>query len=158
MYSRSVSSNRLRRLRLSQAAVGIVGYAVFASIPEDEVFPFFDWDLFSVVPHAEETDYGLRVIEVDGEPLPQPLFLEETDGLFPLSRSPTANEIVQALGAAVRRGDDSETARALALLKTVVLEPHEVTFEMVLRDYDIVERARSRRFIRIDRLTIFEAP
>ncbi len=153
-----MATRRLARFRAHQSvvAVALVVYLLVASLPRQEIFPFFDWGLFSVVPKAEETDYGLRLFKVDGVELAEPTFFEESEGLFSSATSPNSNEMIQALGRAVRSEDEEAARHALALIRTAMLDGRAADIEIVLRTYDIVDRARFRNFTAVVPLRRFE--
>ena len=64
----------------------IVAYTIiscFAPIDDRELFPFFNWSLFTNVP-TDRYDYGIRILAIGDKTLPEPLYLEEAGKwLFP---------------------------------------------------------------------------
>src|SRR5438132_14360891 len=49
-----------------------------------EFFPVGAWSLFSMVPNDTQ-DYGVRLLEVRGQPLAHPLFLEDAAQIYPFA-------------------------------------------------------------------------
>ena len=117
----------------------------------NEVFPFFAWDLFSVVPN-EVDDYGVRVRELDHQPLSPPRFFEELPDVAQ-AFSTVDYVIVQQLGAAQQRGDAVRQGQLQRLLLDNLLgRGKQARLELVRRRFDVLERYRTGHF---RKLTVF---
>jgi hypothetical protein len=137
-----------RTERLARAAVGLVvvycsflvrdGLARAREQPSGETFPFFMWELFSTVPEPHQTDYGLRLVEIDGSAV-DGVYFEES--LLPSHQASAAQGVIGRMGADLEAGrtDDLEVARLL--LETRYLYPLSTArYELVKREYDVGDR------------------
>jgi len=75
-----------------------------------EMFPVFNRKLFSKVPPAVNTSYGIRVLEVDGEAVDPPRYFEESKDIFPHAKSPEAATLIRAFGGHLEAGRMPEVA------------------------------------------------
>ncbi len=112
-----------------------------------ELFPVFKWELFSKVPPREQTSYGVRLLEVDGEVLDEPIYFEEALHLFRSARSPDVPTLVRSWSQHVAAGNFEESVRSQILFEARFLESRPVRYQLVRRTYDIVERVDCGCFI-----------
>jgi len=123
--------------------------AVRWSKTANEIYPFFSWALFCFVP-GQKSDLGIRIVEVDGDTLADPTFIEQAPDLFPGAASSTTHLTIQQIDRRAARDDDA--SRHL-LEQNVLLDGHaSVTYEVVLRKYDCLERYRTGRSEELTRL------
>ena len=115
-----------------------------------EIYPFAPWTLFCFTPN-DETDFGVRILEVDGHTLDSALFFEEQTELSQANRI-TAYAAIQSLGQAASRGEDIERERRFFetnFLGSRNLEEQRqshLRYELVRRRFDVLERCRSGKF------------
>lgn len=123
-----------------------------------EILPFFHWELFSRVPEPVQRYYGIRFTSLDGVPLSEPVYFE--DSALPTRSNSSAHLVVQRIGQAVREGDDEAAARYRTILESRYLDRAEgATYELVDREYDIEEREECDCYISevvIDTFTVGE--
>lgn len=122
-----------------------------------ETFPFFNWQLFSKVPPAVNTSYGVRILEVDGVPVDPPRYFEASPDLFPSAKSPEASTAARAWGGHLRAGREveSEFAQDLFEARFLATATH-VRYEFVERRYDIIERVSCDCYVSEEVLGEFE--
>jgi len=123
----------------------IFAHAVFVQVTEHraspERFPFFKWELFSRVPRSQQEDYGVRFVEVDGQPVDPPVYFEQADEFLSTSRSPDAQSTIRNIGRAVEHDQPVLLTDNRALFEGRHLQELEsATYEVVKRRYDLVER------------------
>ena len=85
-------------------------------LPAREIFPFYSWFLFALVPQNSTTHYDLILHEVNGRHLDPPVRYQEADGLVPSPHSVTVYRLTQRLGA-------TQDAHARELLEKDWLPP-----------------------------------
>jgi|SRR5687768_421047 len=108
----------------------------------EDRFPVASWSLFSKVPN-ETTDYSLRLLEVRGERLADPVFFEDANRWLSNTRSHAARISIQRLGRAVAAKDEAEVARVRAYLEDLHLRhAGDATYQVVSRTYDPLARYR----------------
>src|SRR5207244_4520991 len=93
-------------------------------------------------------DYGVRLLEVRGQPLAHPLFLEDAAQIYPFaSTSHAARMLTLNLGKHTETGNAAAAAEARAMLDDLYLnEKAPVAYELVARRYDVMQRYRDGRF------------
>jgi hypothetical protein len=107
----------------------------------DEVFPFFNWELFSRVPEPERTSWSVRLVEVNGEPLPDGVYFEDAGGIVPLAGSSAAFVTMQRFGQGVEAADPVRVDEARRVLESRYLGHFDaVSYELVRRTYDVLDR------------------
>lgn len=105
----------------------------------DRLFPLNSWALFSKVP-AEVTDYGVRLLELNGERITAPNFVER-GGPRPALATVEAYGLIQKLGRALGNDDRHSVGRARRALEGIYLSGAEpFRYEVVRRRYDPIER------------------
>lgn len=112
-----------------------------------ELFPVFKWELFSKVPPREQTSYGVRLLEVDGEVLDEPIYFEKASHLFRSTRSPDVPTLVRRWSQQVAAGNFEESIRSQMVFEARFLESRDVRYQLVRRTYDIVERVECGCFL-----------
>ncbi len=122
--------------------VGYSGVLLAHGLNSDpELFPVFRWSLFSKVPNQVETNYGIRLLEVHGEPLAWGVYFEQSGGFGLNYSSPDASVLTQAIGAATTPGREKILADRLALFEDRFLaDAAPVRYELVRRKYDVIDR------------------
>lgn len=91
-------------------------------LPKGEIFPFFNWFLFSLVPQ-ETPHYDLILYEVNGKRLDQPRRYQEAGGLVRSPHDVTVVTLTQRIGA-------TNDAKARELLEKSWLPP-KTRYEIV---------------------------
>jgi hypothetical protein len=154
-----------RRYRRTSATL-VVGLVVYLTLVVDrervagreEFYPASGWSLFSKVPN-EVGDYAVRLVSVRSGRLDPPVFLEEAKNLYPGAwSSHAAHNTTQTLGQAIERGDADAAADARAMLERLYLNTRApVTYELVARRYDPLERFRTGRIHEARTLATFSS-
>jgi hypothetical protein len=112
-------------------------------LPRREVFPLYSWFLFALVP-GRESDYALRLREVNGQKLPEPVLYQDAKGLVADPHNVTVREIVQQFGRAVEKGRVQERLRIRRVMEKDYLPPL-CRYELVIITYDPLARWRTGR-------------
>jgi hypothetical protein len=86
-------------------------------LPAREIYPFYSWFLFALVPQNATTHYELILYEVNGQPLDPPRRYQEADGLVRSPHNVTVYRLTQQIGA-------TQDARARELLEKTWLPPN----------------------------------
>jgi hypothetical protein len=68
-------------------------------LPAREIFPFYSWFLFALVPQTSTAHYELILHEVNGTPLEPPRRYQEAKGLVRSPHSVTVYKLTQEIGA-----------------------------------------------------------
>jgi len=122
-----------------------------------EMFPVFNWQLFSKVPPAVNTSYGIRVLEVDGEAVDPPRYFEESKDIFPHAKSPEAATLIRAFGGHLEAGRMPEVAFVREVLESRYFEPHtSVRYQVVRRRYHVLERVECECYLAEEVMDEFE--
>ena len=136
----------LRRFRRGLVTLVIVyffaGSASQKLVPGvDEIFPFFGWSLFSLVPNVEST-YTVVIHEHGGKAVvPAAAFLKAPDSIVRGNRY-IARKVIQKLGRAQDRGREEEARRLRSLLEENYFNGR-VRYEVLFERYNPLEKWRS---------------
>lgn len=122
---------------LAYPVVGIIS----AFSEHEEAFPVYCWFLFYLTPNAK-TDFALRILEHNSQPLPQPLLAHEADGFIPNPRSIELYELTQRFGRASQHNNPSALKDIQSLLQNHFLGQVN-HYELVSITYDPLERWKS---------------
>jgi len=131
-------------LLIAYVLAGACQQLVMAGSHRDDVFPADSWALFAKVP-GEITDFGVRLLELDGQAVAAPNVVGRAAKAATASRAPLetadAYDAIQKLGRALRNGDGNSVARARRTFERIYLRGAEsFRYEVVRRTYDPVER------------------
>jgi len=151
---------KYRRLKSVLAAIlgGTLALGLVSAVrPAGEIFPFASWFLFSLVPQRV-TSYDMLVRSWGEQRFDPPTPLNEVEGLLGSPRSSTVFQLVQRYGRAEEAGDRAEAEVAWRLLQPKFTSAAPVTFELVKRSYDPVDRSRGGRVEQIRIETETRAP
>lgn len=104
----------------------------------DEVFPFFGWDLFSTVPAPVGEDFSARIYGVDGSS--KGTWFENAN-LQPAAQEAQGYTLLQALGKSLAAGNTTAAAIQRRQFESAYLEAlPNVRYEIVERAYDVRKR------------------
>ena len=122
--------------------VSCVGRLVLRDSRNVEVFPFFAWSLYSRVP-GFKSDYGIRVVDDDGqrEYLDYGRFGEFTT---------IGYKRVQMLGKSVSQGaSEARIAEQRRIIESIYFDDDdiELSYELMTRQYDVLDRYTSGTFV-----------
>ncbi|MEX2315980.1 MAG: hypothetical protein WD669_02440 [Pirellulales bacterium] len=124
-----------------------------------EIYPFAPWTLFCFVPN-QEVDFAVRIRAVDGRPLDPPPFFEEF-ATNAESQMTVGYAIVQEMGRFAEDASSAAFRKQRGLFERTFLQPvaKKVEYEIVRREFDVLERWQSRRFKKIELLgeLVYEA-
>ena len=132
---------RLQTLLAALLAGTFVLGMVSAVRPSGEIFPFASWFLFSLVPQ-QVTSYDILVKSWGGRTFDPPKPLIEVEGLVYSPRSSVIYQLVQRYGQTLDSGATTEADHAWQLLRSKFTSAEPVTFEVVKRTYNPLDRAR----------------
>lgn len=133
--------------------VGIAARTVTAG--DEDTYPFFSWFLFSKVPSRIQSDYAIKIIEVDGKPLPQPTLLEKTSGIFNNSRSLAEYfQTARNLGVSLKQKQLGQVNQIRTHLEKNLFSGRLVTYEVLEIRYNPIERYKSGKFISSERIAV----
>lgn len=121
----------------------VLGLATLA-LPSQEMFPCYSWFLFALVP-GRESQYAIRLEEVRGQKLAQPVLFQDADNFVDEPHSVTARELVQRFGAAVERGQTDEQMRLRRVMEKNYL-PTTCRYELVVITYEPLTRWRTGHY------------
>lgn len=126
---------------LFSCLAGYLGLAATSgSSVDDEVFPFFNWHLYSSVESRVRSSIGLRLVEIDGEPV-EPFYFEQRPGVIPQANSPDAVVLLQRWGRQVLSGDEAGAEASRALFEGRFLRTlGSARYELVRRTFHLLER------------------
>lgn len=118
----------------------VLGLATLA-VPGGEVFPCYSWFLFALVP-GRETQYAVRLLEVRGQKLPEPLLFQDAEGLVAEPHSVVVRDLARQFGMALEEGRLDEQARLRRALEKNYL-PTPCRYELVVMTYGPLTRWRT---------------
>ena len=123
-------------------------YAVLAQQTRtEEKVPFFGWSLFSEVPQPRETNYSVRLLELDGKRFDPPVYFEEAH-LVDQARLVQSTRAMQGFGRAAEGTDAATAAFHAQRFKDVYLTKYQTgRYEVVKRTFDIRDRFECECFI-----------
>lgn len=109
----------------------------------NELYPFAPWTLFCFTPN-EEVEYDIRIVELDGQPLPEPRFFQQYVTLPDASKI-TAYGIIQEMGFLAASDNQTGVQKQQQLFAANFWQPtyQRVRYELVRRRYDVLERKQS---------------
>ena len=122
-----------------------------------EIYPVAPWSLFCFVPNRE-ADFAVRLTAVDGRNFDRPPFFEELDA-FDEHQKTVARGIIDAMGSLAADGDELaafEEQRRLFERNFLVRIAPEERYELVRREYDVLQRWRTRVFQHVELLASLE--
>lgn len=136
----------IRRSTTLQFLAAIVLVAMYSAVlvyqgPKGkEKFPVFKWELFSSVPARVETDYSMRITEVDGKVLWAAPYFEKAGAHFRRTSSPDATHLARSVGLALKRGADERAEEQRERFEARFFAGHDVSYQVVERTYDTLGR------------------
>lgn len=116
----------------------IGGYGASFRFPE--VFPFFNWALFSFPPRLYD-EWTVRVLELNGQPLQPPRMFGQVPALQAGVDTGTRKQ-VREWGKRVQAGDAEGAARQRALFENLFIGQQQVRYQLVVEHADPIERWR----------------
>ena len=114
------------------------------ALPRSEVFPCYSWFLFALVP-GRESQYAIRLEEVRGQKLAEPVLFQDADNFVDEPHSVTARDLVQQLGAAVEKGQIEEQLRLRRVMERNYL-PTPCRYELIVLTYEPLIRWRTGHY------------
>jgi hypothetical protein len=140
-----MSAYRIWRTWVAIFLVGYFGLGIPTIVlPQQEVFPCYSWFLFALVP-GQESDYAIRLQEVRGQKLAEPLLFQNADGFVGNPHSVTMRELVRQFGTAVEKGRTNEQLRLREVIEKGYL-PIPCRYELVVMTYEPLTRWRTGRY------------
>ena len=146
-------------LKIAIAAVAI-SYFLIGNISHRygmaEVFPIATWELFSYVPRSENSDFGVKLLAVNGTTLNPPIYFEKAPQFFTKIHSIDAYMTIQSLGKALLANDESTAMIYQDLLENVYLaDQSHITYVVMQRRYHLLERWNHGTFLSEVELGVF---
>jgi hypothetical protein len=142
---RSSTYRRYKCLPLLLIGVYLGIVAVARANHSDEIFPFFNWSLFSTVTN-EVSISVIRFDSVNEQPLSPPRLYYDMGDTFAYAkqRDPTVWKTIEALADAIQRSDNETVLRTRKLLEDRhMAEIRSADYEIVRLTYDPVKRLQS---------------
>ncbi len=152
-----------RHDRIVKGALALCAiYLVVAGISwvvrdRSEVIPFFAWDLFAKVPDPVTTNYGIRLVSVNGTQLAHPLYFEDAGRYLRSSESIEAVVLTQHLGQAIEHHSDSAARLRRQFQNTYLSDLTDVDFQVVKRTFDQRDRFTCHCYIKQKVLANYQA-
>jgi hypothetical protein len=113
-----------------------------------EIFPIATWELFSYVPRSENSDFGVKILAVNGTALNPPVYFEKASQFFTKIHSIDVYMTIQVLGKALLAKDESTAASYRDLLEDVYLaDQAQITYVVTQRRYHLLERWNHGTFL-----------
>lgn len=136
------------RIWRAWVALFLAGYFVMGlatlALPRQEVFPCYSWFLFALVP-GRESQYAVRLVDVRGQKLTEPVLFQDADNFVDEPHSVTARELIQRFGAAVEDRQTDEQLRLRRVLEKNYL-PAPCRYELVVTTSEPLTRWRTGRY------------
>jgi len=110
----------------------------------EEIFPFFNWSLFSVTSN-ERTISVIRFDSINEKPLPSPRLYFDMGDIFASAkqRDPTVWKTTETLASAIQHDDQETISRARKLIEDrYMAELKSADYAIVRLTYDPIERLR----------------
>lgn len=125
----------------------VIGYTTWA-LRMPEIFPIYSWDLFSYTPTEIKTDYSLRIVKINGQPLQPPVYFEQGRRWFSKANTIEASVVIQALGQAAKEGDPKRVTDVRVSLEPLFLAgAGRVEYDVVERRYNPLQRWQNGIFL-----------
>ncbi len=121
----------------------------------DEIFPFFAWSLFSQVPNVDRR-YEVLITGQGGREIEPPMAYLKADSALVTGNEHIGRKLIQQLGGALERGEASEALRLRRLLERNYLAKR-VRYEVVVEDYQPLEKWRTGRPVNVRSMGVFES-
>lgn len=135
---------RRGRFNAGAMAVAFCLYTVIggygASFRFPEVFPFFNWALFSFPPRLYD-EWTVRILELNGRVLNPPRMYEQVPALQAGVDTGTRKQ-VREWGRRVENGDADGAAQQRALFENLFLGQQQARYELVVEYADPIARWR----------------
>ena len=140
-------SPRLYRLFLPLflAAYGLGGLLTHSRFGGHEVFPLFSWALYADAPRVE-TQYTIRLLEIDGRPYEPPLELMADPAFHRRPDYWSDAGVVGRFGEVLDRKDVPGAGRLRALVEGNILPGRRLRYEVVKRVFAPLDRRRGGGF------------
>jgi hypothetical protein len=115
-----------------------------------EIYPIAPWTLFCFVPNRE-IEYAVRLREANGRALGEAEYFENC-GSFAESQKTVGVAIVQEMGRWASDPNSTEFREQRSLFEKSFLLPvaRHVRYELVRREFDVLERWRTGRCEKVD--------
>jgi len=127
---------------LVYGAAGLLTHSRFAGI---DVYPLFAWNLYADAARRE-TQYTVRLLAIDGRPLPAPIDLVES-AAFHRSADYWNDACVLGRFATALESGDAEGARGLRrLFEANVLRDDRVRYEVLKRSFEPLRRRTTGKY------------
>jgi hypothetical protein len=120
-----------------------VGFAADAS-PKNELFPCFNWFLFSKTPAYQRVAYDLRLVRYGGKVFEPPLPLAKIPAAYLRGSSYAFGFVVRKWGKLYAKGD-AKAAQLREEIEASHLGPEEAEYLLVEEKYETIPRALEGR-------------
>jgi hypothetical protein len=157
-------TRRRYRDRTAVFLIAAIAYVVFANVSGPlgknriELFPFFNWSLFTNFSAGVRFDFAVYIEALDGRKLPQPTLVYELKRRLP--RVGTGIDLAKATRALARNLLDKDAVRAERARKTVervyLRGAGQVTYTVRLIRYSPIERYRTGKVTPLKTLARYE--
>lgn len=133
-------------------------YARTIRTEDEDLYPFFSWFLFSVVPARVQEDYIIKIVEYRGSQVNPPALVEKTSGIFNKSRSLAEYfQMTRNLGVAVSQGQAEQVKRLRVHIETNLFSGKPLTYAVYRVTYSPIERFKTGQLLSSQELAIFKS-
>ena len=135
------TTKAFRRFMVALMAVYVLVATFGAQARHGEIFPFFNWSLFSDISDVRARA-SLEIVALDGIALPSPRPIFQLVERFPLDReaASTLSKNVQMLGRAMISHDSSEVVRLSGMIGQLLeKDGSDVVYEIAVIRYDPID-------------------
>lgn len=118
----------------------LIGYSAIP-LPGNEIFPFYSWTMFSLVP-AQESEYVVLITEFQGKPVRPPQEFQRAGDMVVNHASIVAYRDIQNMGLAYEANDSKLFQHYQSLFEQNYLLP-QTHYELDKTTYDPLTRWRT---------------
>lgn len=133
-------------------------YAAFHynDTPTGELYPFFSWFVFTIVPSEFETEYTIRILEYDDKQMHPPVFFKDAyeEYFKKYLGIPRYNYMIQTLGESIEAGRAAEIQQRREALEKF-FPPQHVVYEIVEVRFNTFKYWESGEFIEVESIAVF---
>ena len=138
---------------IAPALMLAIGLSALGTL-QQEIFPFYSWFLFALVPNAKST-YQIVILSSGGKTLPSPRMYNEADDIVSNPHSIVAYKVMQRLGKACKHGDAAGIARERHFIEANFKPGTQ--YEVLRLHSDPIERWRTHEVVIREVVGTFEA-
>ena len=143
--------------------VALIAYVLFSNVFKSvgasgaEVFPFFNWSLFTNAAVQQRYNHAIFIEKLDGEVLSPPVLASQLKGRLRIRGSTNIYKATNVFASAIRRKDE-KTIRKIrkTIERTYLARAKRLTYSVRLVTYEPLQRYRTGKVSWIENLGSFE--